>query len=120
MAAVCDHPVAKIQDLIDRLKTLTTPIDNAETKNLKAVWNELEDLLIMVATSKISIDAESQSDTLRKIIAAIDEYKDTEKTDADSNEEPGRVDSHRGSSHSDGARDERGAGETGHRRSEGD
>jgi len=111
---VCDHPVARAQDLIDRLKNLTRPIGEAEAKDLNALWNELEDLLIMLATFKIPIDAQVKADTLRTIIAAIDEYRKTEKRDADSDKEPGGVTEHRGSGHGDSVRDERRTSETGH------
>jgi hypothetical protein len=118
--AVCDHPVARAQDLIDRLKNLTRPIGEAESKDLNALWNELEDLLIMLATSKVSIDGPSKADTLRIIIAAIDDYRETEKRDADSDKEPGGITEHRGSSHGDSARDERRPGEAGHTSTETD
>jgi hypothetical protein len=111
---VCDHPIARAQDLIDRLKNLTRPIGEAEHKDLNALWNELEDLLIMLATSKIPIDGSSKADTLRTIIAAIDEYRKTEKRDADSDKEPGRITEHRGSSHGDSARNEGRTSEAGH------
>jgi len=111
---VCDHPVARAQDLIDRLQNLTRPIGEAEHKDLNALWNELEDLLVMLATSKIPIDGSAKADTLRTIIAAIDEYRKTEKRDADSDKEPGRIDQHRGSSHDNSAGNERRTGETGH------
>jgi hypothetical protein len=117
---VCDHPVARAQDLIDRLQNLTRPIGEAEHKDLNALWNELEDLLVMLATSKPSIDGSAKADTLRTIIAAIDEYQETEKRDADSDKEPGRINKHRGSSHDNSVRDERRTGETGHRSTETD
>jgi len=105
--AVCDHPIARAQDLIDRLKHLSKPIGEAECKDLHVAWNELEDLLIMLATTKSSLDAQRKSDTLASIIAAIDDYRETEKReDADSDEEPGRVTEHRRSGHSDSTRDE--------------
>ena len=116
---VCDHPVARAQDLIDRLKHLTRPIGEAESKDLPATWNELEDLLVMIASSKVSMDAQRRSDTLRTIIAAIDEYQETEKRDADSDEEPGRVTEHRGSRSGDGAGNERRTSEAGHNGTEG-
>ncbi len=112
--AVCDHPVARAQDLIDRLKHLTRPIGEAEAKDLNQLWNELEDLLVMIATTKISVDAQAKSDTLHRIIAAIDDYRETEKRDADSDKEPGGVTEHRGSGHGDSAGHERRPGETGH------
>ena len=90
------HPIARVQDLIDRLKYLTKPIGEAETKNLPAAWNELEDLLIMLASSrKIPLESRQRSDTLDTVIAAIDYLRTTEKRDADSNKEPGRIDQHR-------------------------
>jgi len=98
------HPIARVQDLIDRLKYLTKPIGEAETKNLPAAWNELEDLLIMLASSKkISLESQQRSATLDTVIAAIDDLRTTEKRDADSDQEPGRIDQHRGSRDSDGA-----------------
>jgi len=108
------HPVARAQDLIDRLKHLTKPIDEAETKDLNALWNELEDLLIMLASSKKFPLDQQKADTLATVIAAIDDLRKTEKRDADSDQEPGRIDQHRGSGHGDSARDERRPGETGH------
>jgi len=112
---VCDHPIARAQDLIDRLKNLTRPIGEAEPKDLNALWNELEDLLIMLASPvRYSIDERHKAATLRRIIAAIDDYRETEKRDANSDEEPGGVTEHRGSSHGDSARDEGRPGETGH------
>jgi hypothetical protein len=101
--AIFDHPVARTQDLIDRLKNLTRPIGGAEVKDLNALWNELEDLFIMLATARVSIDAQRKADTLRSIIAAIDDYRDTEKRDADSDKKPGGIAEHRGSSHGDSA-----------------
>ena len=111
---VCDHPVARAQDLIDRLKHLTKPIGEAEPKDINALWNELEDLFVMIASSKISMDAQRKSDTLRDIIAAIDDYRETEERDADSDEKPGGVTEHRGSSDSDSAGNERRASTVGH------
>ncbi len=88
--AVCDHPIARITDLIDRLKNLTKPIGEAEHKDLNALWNELEDLLVMLASPvKYPCDEQHKADTLRRIIAAIDDYRETEKRDADSDKEPG-------------------------------
>ena len=95
---VCDHPIARAQDLIDRLKNLTRPIGEAEPKNLNALWNELEDLLIMLASSKKFPLDQRKADTLATVIAAIDDYRETEKRDADSDKEPGRIAEHRGSS----------------------
>jgi hypothetical protein len=113
--AVCDHPIARAQDLIDRLKNLTRPIGEAESKDLNALWNELEDLLIMLAIpAKYPVDGPSKADTLRIIIAAIDDYRETEKRDADSDKEPGGITEHRRSSHGDSAGHERRPGETGH------
>jgi hypothetical protein len=111
---VCDHPVARAQDLIDRLKHLTKPIGEAEAKDLPSAWNELEDLFVMLASAKVSLDAKRKSATLATIIAAIDDYQDTEKRDADSNKEPGRIDQHRGSSDGDSAGHERQSGSIGH------
>jgi len=108
------HPVARAQDLIDRLKNLTKPIGEAEHKDLNALWNELEDLLIMLASSKKFPLDQRKADTLATVIAAIDDLRKTEKRDADSDQEPGRIDQHRGSSHGNSARDERRPGETGH------
>jgi len=96
------HPVARAQDLIDRLKHLTRPIGEAETKDLPAVWNELEDLLIMLASSKKFPLDQRKAATLATVIAAIDDLRKTEKRDADSDQEPGRIDQHRGSSDGDG------------------
>ena len=118
---VCDHPIARAQDLIDRLKNLTRPIGEAEPKNLNALWNELEDLLIMLASpAQYPVDGPSKADTLRRIIAAIDDYRETEKRDADSDKEPGGVTEHRGSSNGDSARDERRPSEAGHTSTEAD
>lgn len=114
------HPVARVQDLIDRLKHLTKPIGEAEMKDLPAAWNELEDLLIMLASSKKFPLDQRKADTLATVIAAIDDLRKTEKRDADSDKEPGRIDKHRGSSHDNGVRNERRAGETGHRSTETD
>jgi len=83
------HPIARIQDLIDRLKHLTKPIGEAECKDLSKTWNELEDLLIMVASSKVSLDLQRKAATLDAVIAAIDDLRKTETRDADSDEEPG-------------------------------
>jgi len=113
--AVCDHPIARAQDLIDRLKNMTRPIGEAEAKDLNALWNELEDLLVMLASPvKYSIDERHKEATLRRIIAAIDDYRETEKRDADSDKEPGGITEHRGSSHGDSARDEGRTSKTGH------
>jgi len=101
------HPIARVQDLIDRLKHLTRPIGGAETKDLPAAWNELEDLLIMLASpSNRPFESKARSDTLDTVIAAIDDLRKTEKRDADSDKEPGGITEHRGSSHGDSARDE--------------
>lgn len=109
------HPIARAQDLIDRLKHLSKPIGEAEMKDLPAAWNELEDLLVMLASSKkIPLESQQRSDTLDTVIAAIDDLRKTEKRDADSNQEPGRIDQHRGSRDGDGVGHERRTGEAGH------
>ncbi len=107
------HPVARAQDLIDRLKHLTKPIGEAESKDLPAAWNELEDLLVMLASSKKFPLDKKKADTLATVIAAIDDLRKTEKRDADSDQEPGRIDKHRGSSDGDGVGHEGRPGETG-------
>jgi len=107
------HPIARAQDLIDRLKHLTRPIGEAESKDLPAAWNELEDLLVMLASSKKLPLDQKKADTLATVIAAIDDLRKTEKRDADSDEEPGRVDKHRGSGDGDGTGHEGRPGETG-------
>jgi len=114
------HPIARAQDLIDRLKHLTKPIGEAECKNLPAAWNELENLLVMLASSKRFPLDQRKADTLATVIAAIDDLRKTEKRDADSDQEPGRIDKHRGSSHDNSAGNERRTGETGHRSTETD
>jgi len=108
------HPVARAQDLIDRLKHLTRPIGEAENKDLPAAWNELENLLIMLASSKKPPLDQRKADTLATVIAAIDDLRTTEKRDADSDKEPGRVDQHRRSSDGDGVGHEGRPGKTGH------
>lgn len=118
--AVCDHPVARAQDLIDRLKNLTRPIGEAEPKDLNALWNELEDLFIMIVTSKKFPLDQRKADTLATVIAAIDDLRKTEKRDADSDQEPGRVDKHRGSGDGDGIKHEGRPSETGHTSAETD
>jgi hypothetical protein len=114
------HPVARAQDLIDRLKHLTKPIGEAENKDLPAVWNELEDLLVMLASSKKFPLDKKKADTLATVIAAIDDLRKTEKRDADSDQEPGRIDQHRGSGDGDGVGNERRTSSTGHRSTETD
>jgi hypothetical protein len=107
------HPVARAQDLIDRLKTLTRPIGEAETKDIPAAWNELEDLLVMLASAKKFPLDQRKADTLATVIAAIDDLRKTEKRDADSDQEPGRIDQHRGSGDGDGTGLEGRPGKTG-------
>jgi len=115
------HPIARAQDLIDRLKHLSKPIGEAEMKDLPAAWNELEDLLVMLASSKkIPLDGQQRSDTLDTVIAAIDDLRKTEKRDADSDKEPGRIDQHRRSRDSDGAGNEGRTSAVGHTGSEAD
>jgi len=108
------HPIARVQDLIDRLKHLTKPIGEAESKDLPAAWNELEDLLVMLASSKKFPLDQRKADTLATVIAAIDDLRKTEKRDADSDQEPGRIDQHRRSGHGDSVRDEGRTSEAGH------
>lgn len=98
------HPAARAQDLIDRLKSLTKPIGEAEMKDLPAAWAELEDLLIMIATSrKPRLELQRKADTLDCVIVAIDKLRDTEKRDADSDQNARRINTDRGSSDGDSA-----------------
>ena len=92
----------------------TKPIGEAESKDLPAAWNELEDLLVMLASSKKFPLDKKKADTLATVIAAIDDLRKTEKRDADSDKEPGRVDQHRGGSDSDGVGHEGRPGTSGH------
>ena len=97
------HSVATIQRLIYELKTFTRG-DDIERANINTLWNELEDLLIMLATQNDTADIEYMAARYRLITAIVSaptpETGPKETPDADSDEASGRGDRDRGSDQS--------------------
>ena len=46
------HPLAKVQSLIDHLKSATKVKNDHTEAEVEALWSGLEDMLTMIATSK--------------------------------------------------------------------
>ena len=108
----CTHPVATIQDLIDQLKLMTRARDEVDDHGLPYIWNQLEDMLVMLATSRPAGITQEELDLIKQKSELWDQMQSllattvtSEKTDADTEPEAGGVNQDRGSDHSDGAID---------------
>lgn len=93
-----NHPIIDIQNLIDELKECVRPVDTEHPEELTALWNRLEDLLLMLASSdkaegKIEVSERAYSTVVRKsanydkIESIVNKQKG--KTDVDTDKEAG-------------------------------
>lgn len=94
------HPAARIHRLLDELKTFTRGDDSFAKQTINALWNELEDLLVMLST-KDGMDVLLQKaiayDKLTAMISPLPQPGPTETTDANTDEASRPRDSDRGS-----------------------
>lgn len=106
------HPVLRIQGLVTELKDATTGVD-FETEKIHEMLDELESILLMVATRGAQVvDWKlARYEMISRIVNAPDPNRRT--GDADTDAESGRGDHHRGSGDGRGPGDERDEGPPG-------
>lgn len=100
------HPVARIQDLIDQLKSGTRARTDHNDDDLLAIWNQLEDLLVMLVTPRTKLytskeleELKTKADLWDRVVSLICQ----EKVDVDTIKETGGIDQDRRSDHGDGS-----------------
>ena len=110
-----EHPLTKIQQLIDELREITRPVYEYEQKDVDEMWDVLGHLIVMVATTDDRIDLLYKATVLDRITDMIASCTNRIKeiADVDSVEEDRRGDRDRGSDQSGSPRSEAGSSPSG-------
>ncbi len=121
-ATMVQHPIARIQAIIGELQDASEYADH-ESQRVKELWYELENEIVMLASSshRHELIAKANAyDQIAGIISTTSPPGLKETTDADSDETSRRGHSDRGSSDGERTGDQAGSGAPGDSSSEAD